>query len=136
MDKKSFMLGFQLGELIAGQRGRKGRQIVGYLYNGVQYPALPEWDTETYPYALIADYGPLGEELYVSGSPVIYYGGYQISAPFLKFRAGEDTWVFHSEKTEDYETDFTVWSNHNVYYNGDSAENLYCKGSLPVPVYA
>lgn len=34
---------------------------MNYLYNGVKLPALPEWDKETYPYAVIrtagTDYG-------------------------------------------------------------------------------
>ena len=29
------------------------KEPVAYLYNGVRLPALPEWDKETYPYALI-----------------------------------------------------------------------------------
>lgn len=31
--------------------------MINYLYNGVQLPALPEWDRETYPYVVIDDQG-------------------------------------------------------------------------------
>lgn len=30
--------------------------MANYLYNGVELPALPEWDKETYPYAVITGY--------------------------------------------------------------------------------
>ncbi len=34
--------------------------MANYLYNGVKLPALPEWDKETYPYALITVDGLYG----------------------------------------------------------------------------
>lgn len=45
-----------------------------YLYNGVELPALPEWDKATYPYAVIAEYqtmaGLYGYHLIVSNVPL------------------------------------------------------------------
>ena len=49
-----------------------------YLYNGVELPALPEWDKEKYPYACIADelvlmFGKL-YYLYVGSAPLSFSG--------------------------------------------------------------
>lgn len=49
--------------------------MANYLYNGVELPALPDWDKETYPYALIEYYGENSSNgttanLYVFDSPV------------------------------------------------------------------
>lgn len=52
MDKSSMTLGLLIGRQIAGQRAKK-REPIAYLYNGVQLPPLPEWDRETYPYAVM-----------------------------------------------------------------------------------
>lgn len=56
MGKTSKMLGFLTGQRIAGQRSKQ-KTIIGYSYNGTVLPALPEWDRETYPYAVISDVG-------------------------------------------------------------------------------
>ena len=63
MNKSSFMLGWLTGRMIAGQRSRNTTPIA-YLYNGVQLPALPEWDKETYPYAYICHTSILGNYKY------------------------------------------------------------------------
>lgn len=52
IDMKAVLLGNAVRAYLAG-RGVGSKTPVAYLYNGVQLPALPEWDKETYPYATI-----------------------------------------------------------------------------------
>lgn len=46
----NYKLAFALGLIPPGV---VGREPVAWLYNGVRLPKLPEWDRETYPYAVI-----------------------------------------------------------------------------------
>lgn len=53
---KSWLLGYALG--LAGKPlPINAREITGYSYNGTVLPKLPEWDRESYPYAVISRIG-------------------------------------------------------------------------------
>lgn len=56
IDPISMTMGWLVGRRIAGQRGKKQKEPIAYLYNGVRLPKLPEWDKEKYPYAAIECY--------------------------------------------------------------------------------
>ena len=60
MDLKSLQYGISLGlsgkplPISGGEPSVPDQpEPVAYLYNGVRLPKLPEWDRETYPYAVI-----------------------------------------------------------------------------------
>jgi N-acetylneuraminic acid mutarotase len=50
---KDFLSGLGIG-LACDPRNNTAKTPTAYLYNGVKLPALPEWDREKYPYALIS----------------------------------------------------------------------------------
>lgn len=111
------------------------REPVAYLYNGVRLPKLPELDKEKYPYAFIENLGVFGCYLYLTKEHVYYYSGYKVPAPYLRCKANGDGWGNFTEGSSEYNTNFALWANHDIYYNGDNSENKYLSASKPVPVY-
>lgn len=126
-------------------------QIDGYLYNGTRLPALPEWDKETYPYAVIESSDSTNYYLYVTGSYRQYndftatdeWYSFLFNVPILyaKFTLGDEGWSAWKDFNETFPTstgleiggikDYFIWTNTNLYY-GDV---LAYKASEPVPVY-
>lgn len=88
MDKASFICGWLTGRRIAGQRKKTEKVPVAYLYNGVRLPKLPEWDRESYPYAVIFSYEGTS---YTSGEPITQYTLYCVAEKW-QFHAPSDTW--------------------------------------------
>lgn len=145
MDKTSLTLGWLVGRRIAGQR-TKQKTIIGYSYNGVVLPTLPEWDKETYPYAVIGK---------VSNYPDVYILVLGKKAPTYSSDTGKVTiamtstneplqiakcaspysawggvadWAYYSC---DFWTDF-YWTNTDIL-NEDGS--VYLSASDPIPVY-
>ena len=130
-----------------------------YLYNGVELPALPEWDKTLYPYAVlwtetVNSSGALsGIYVFACDHPVIYDPTtYKISSTVgAKYYAIRKLYAFNGTEKEwqntgegtlsgNYATlgpsygGYTktlIWSNHDVY---DPSGNLYLTASDPVPV--
>ena len=158
MDRLWLTLGWLVGRHIAAQRMRGSSEQVGYLYNGVRLPQLPDWDKATYPYAWISkgmysDYYALaistGACEYRSWNDKgnMYYL-YPVNAPITvkaaylydgEYENGE--WNFTWEKTYEENPVFSsaglglpVWSNYDVknHYDG----TIYCAASNPIPIYS
>jgi len=142
MDKQSMTLGMLIGRQIAGLRSAR-KEPVAYLYNGVRFPVLPEYDAEKYPYIacslsgyFVAIQNPSRLE-HISTTGKICLG----AAPGESFllwsygSTGEFTSVVETENPHDYYqvliTD-PIWSNYDIL---DADGNLYLAASEPVPVY-
>lgn len=154
MDKNSLTFGCLIGRQIAGQRRTQEKQPIAYLYNGIRLPALPEWDKETYPYAVIITSTDVESyRLYVSDKPVIYrrkdnltalalsascklgrsgivYQNYpsmddaKWSNPYITSISGATEWF-------DYASSY-VWANYDVLWDDGSVS---LTASDPIPVY-
>ena len=116
-----------------------------YLYNGVELPALPEWDKEKYPYAVII-YGnslnPKSVTFYVSKEIVVQkpdYDGVKLvfERDYMKttgttysddFAWGE---LKQPTSTSSPYINYAIWANTDIY-NPDGT--LYLAASEPVPV--
>ena len=131
---------------------------MNYLYNGVELPALPEWDKETYPYAVItpmfATTDPnKGAKLYVYSAPLYHAEGELTTATACKRMIALWSYLSHPEYgwykyTSTTEIGFTdpedmeagdiiarsaVWTNTDIL-NEDGS--IYLAASDPVPVSA
>lgn len=144
MDKLSFLKGLALG--LAGKPldFAPKSEPVAYLYNGVRLPALPEWDKEKYPYAVIRkNYSrywleftqnrPYADKAGVSNTPV------RIALPYTQyyFRDGSE-WIFYREYGEDYSLggffdplNDVVWTNFDL----KAGSTVVLEASEPVAVY-
>lgn len=132
-------------------------KIVGYNYNGVVLPKLPEWDKEAYPYAVIYEYeysGLAGTSHYIgllcSKSPFVWQSGYQsfktsptdtYAESTINLLNNETEWSEIVEKTainSSYigtgDGTVAIWTNHDVVDSTDST-SVYLSASDPVPVY-
>lgn len=114
-----------------------------FLYNGVELPALPEWDKTVYPYAFIYIVtldGTTGVyTLVVSSSSVMSYDGNGIICPSAtvgqRYTVSEDSWAAAAASDDFYikrdNLIYTVWANFDVL-NSDGS--VYVAASEPVPV--
>lgn len=116
-----------------------------YLYNGVELPALPEWDKETHPYAVIrvATFALFTKALlYIMQDFHLYDAdsfqsttGDMVCSITWTTANGMDTDAEWSEFGETGTSTFglaeTIWSNFDIY-NEDGT--LYLAASEPVPV--
>ena len=119
--------------------------MANYLYNGINLPARPEWDSENYPYACIS-YSLTYYHLYIS--TVKQYMGedgsthWAASGTYTRYRvrpsAGETEWTLMEEESEitstnvgsDYNIGSNVkWANFDVL-NEDGT--LYLAASDPI----
>ncbi len=121
-----------------------------YSYNGTVLPALPAWDKETYPYAVIQSSDSTNYYLYVTGSYRQYndftatdeWYSFLFNVPMLyaKFTLGDEGWSAWKDFNETFPTstgveiggikDYFIWTNTNLYYG----EVLAYEASNPVPV--
>ena len=137
------------------------KEPVAWLYNGVRLPALPEWDKETYPYAVIggpytkdgydgvyysfvaSDYQP---ELYSENKNTVRFGIFSLvgSQRFCRSHmattaelaeaviAGTNEWRNVSRVSASHiDVENTIWTNTDIM-NGMS---LFMSASDPIPVY-
>ena len=111
--------------------------MANYLYNGIELPALPEWDKETYPYAYITNDGSLYCFWYEATAKNVGDGGYMTSFSTTRMYLLKDgVW----EKTVTYGGGYLLWSNADTYYaEGDAIDEelwgtLYLAASDPIPV--
>lgn len=141
---RSWLTGFALG--LAGKPLplAVAKKLVGYSYNGVVLPKLPEWDKETYPCAYIVENGYADTEGYEYG--LVFYTkaitvvkdaegpheGWHYFFDGLLYRYIDNAWTEWPEDVGFGLGGKIVWSNTDVYYGSGG---LYLATSEPVPVY-
>lgn len=145
-----------MGVVSKGSIGEK--TPVGYSYNGVVLPKLPEWDKETYPYAYFYLYN--GRYVFIAKDRAAVYGwitvdGEEIRKVYSTYAAGETitiqraycengAWttptVVYFENTATGSGSYTLrsetsplWANFNIIDKDDGT--TYLAASDPVPVY-
>ena len=124
---------------------------MNYLYNGVELPALPDYDREKYPYALIgsASIDGNGDTFYefaASSIPIVHAKG---AIEFHNYTRGsggvwgvihpekQSTWTVQQEWDEDggpvtLPDVPAIWANYDVPYSDGSGYSVLA--SEPVPV--
>ena len=123
-----------------------------YLYNGVELPALPEWDKEQYPYSLIfVSDSLLGHYAYFCAFSTPQHRNYEYNnEPHFTLEAGETCLratiynrssndfsgyvftpqVMTASELSSYGTN-PIWANYDVL---DENGELLLAASAPVPV--
>lgn len=161
-DLKSWLTGFALG--LAGKPLPlvAGKPPIAYLYNGVQLPALPKWDRETYPYAIIARIGIISSEYvytlrlfrsaYTTSGTNVLYSFYNMTAdigktwlgcscPYTDLGDGTFMWsgIREIQIVENDSAETTtilvgtpIWSNFDLTTNGGT---VWLAASEPTPIY-
>lgn len=119
---------------------------MNYLYNGVELPALPEWDREMYPYAVISDFGlNYPPCLYVLSADAYYELNndnlWLTTSAGLQWKVVDGKWSAFGENPGNtisvlindpswFSNHELIWTNFNAEYNG----TLYLAASDPIPV--
>lgn len=104
-----------------------------YLYNGVTLPKIPEWDKETYPYAIICrmDSGIYRLICLTESNTVTADGDMFVASTtdiFVSFDLKDGEWV---QGTAGAYFLPVVWSNTDLYTTDGT---LYLAASEPVPI--
>lgn len=112
------------------------KEPVAWLYNGVRLPALPEWDREKYPYAVIGKVfmGTI-DTLFYSASPVQRNGTSRlvtVASPHYQVRCEGNSWGNATGHYYDASV-LAMWSTHDIINTTDGA--VFLAASEPVPVY-
>ena len=116
---------------------------MNYSYNGVKLPALPEWDKESYPYAVIMFHSPNQYSFVITSTAVVVSAsGYTLKHPsgnLTPFYIGNTELISLGERNWG-EFDFVstslysgkaFWANFDIL---DEDGSLYLAASDPVPV--
>ena len=106
-----------------------------YYYNGVELPALPEWDKETYPYAIIGSLNN-GYWLVITEEQHQAYDTYMslYTTVMLKSSLDGNTWGELTDPSLDVMFayyDKLLWSNYDIVTDSGV---LKLAASDPVPV--
>lgn len=141
-DPLSFAMGWQLGQRL------RMRELIGYSYNGVVLPALPEWDKSKYPYAFIFPsvlfgiVSAIDFRIYVSSKPIHYNGSYMesdetVSLGYATVKTSDALWGELSyTENESFKLStigsYITWANYDIQ-NSDGS--VFLAASEPVPVY-
>lgn len=112
-----------------------------YLYNGIELPALPEWDKEAYPYAFIMGDSQVSNVRYVqsiswvtsdsTGNPAVEYGEF-ISYKYDNYTGLWGDSVWSSGRKGSAYCSMVLWANFDVIDARDGS--VYLAASDPVPV--
>ena len=122
-----------------------------WRYNGVELPALPEWDAQTYPYVLISRYSLGTPQIYaMSVRPHTYrdsygdlYTGFDgETVSYLHWRYGSEQWRYTGVNEGSPRTQidrdippttqgYYVWANYDVL---DEDGSVMHSASQPIPV--
>ena len=134
---------------ILARLNANSRKPTAYLYNGIRLPALPEWDREKYPYAVIYT-----RSLTENGSGLTLLSFVSTKLSFVDNTADALTIdetteflakIYHLEngewviKTEDAMVNLymylgvTIWANYDVLNYADTTVHL--SASDPIPIY-
>lgn len=105
-----------------------------YLYNGVELPALPDWDKEKYPYAMLLGTG----FLWVSTDiPYVLYGSVRCYCDYEVYVVQDGSFVYKSSGSTINVGITPFWSSVDIYYENsleDVGGTLFLAASEPVPV--
>lgn len=156
-DPTSWRVGFELGLAGFSFPYSKPRKPTAYLYNGIRLPALPEWDREKYPKAMIHPWSKDEIRLIVFSDVDDVYAEsswwieVNINAPWLgwTYDAETNTWgqMTDNGEYELYEImvagenmNLAIWSNFDVFVTTSHGDYfpvgmLAFAASEPVPVY-
>lgn len=116
--------------------------MTNYLYNGIELPALPEWDKTTYPYAYISQRVSDGAYVLVCTNSKVQYVAISKMAysncDFAQYVAADDS--FALEKTavstnvyiQRQNNETLIWANVDVMQLSDNT--VYLAASDPIPV--
>lgn len=115
--------------------------IVFSLYNGVKLPSLPEWDEDTYPYAIIY-YADSVYYLIVTKKMLRYQWDGALYPPddtlYFEYEAKGGYWELTKDTAQWLYTDDTIiaeaiWANYDVYdpYGGTD-ERLDASDPIPI----
>ena len=112
--------------------------MANYLYNGVELPALPEWDKEAYPYAYIACLNGTQYFLKIfSEQQTVGDGGFMLMSSPNLYKLTDGEWASFSSLGAG---GTLIWCNVDAYYNtGDAVDEelrgtLFLAASDPIPV--
>lgn len=120
------------------------KEPVAYLYNGVRLPKLPEWDRETYPFAVLRS---TGEETapyavyYSKQTPTLNDSGkvfvcslaYPGMVTYCDYIDGALVWRDTSTTLiTSTSVDGVFWTNTDIL---DSTGEVYLAASDPAPIY-
>ena len=144
IDLKSWLVGLILGlcgkplPFIANKTEETEKTIIGYSYNGVVLPKLPERDKEKYPRLYITGNASLaylyalpdGEYLFDGSRWVIPSGVYGLFVQWYPSKGNE--WGALSESHLGGRYAAPIWCNTDIL-NEDGT--VYLAASEPVPVY-
>lgn len=134
-------------------------QMANYLYNGVELPALPDWDKTTYPYAFITAMKTSSNTsayLYCSSVPIYKNDDGKLISSIIAKQDGNvicyicdlfpDGSVFNDwQRYENGDKSFSADASFIVTYNGlitwanydmlnYSDDSVYLSASEPIPV--
>lgn len=107
------------------------REVAKCSYNGTVLPALPEWDKEAYPYAVICPFYDAGYVMACYSEPISVGGITYV--PHIRCSTGDamNIWVGPmTTSRSDYDPGDAIWSNYDIMKNG----TVYLKASDPIPV--
>lgn len=156
-----FGKGYITGAKLRDKRRMPEGEPVAYLYNGVELPALPEWEIEGFPYITLKNDGesdypryglvviystiPLLHTSYESGvvtirgcilapSPTVVRDSYWSVGDWVDIteRNCDDLFGEHDGFYRVRLANSVVWANYDVY---DTEGNLLVSPSEPIPVY-
>ncbi len=114
---------------------------VAAVYNGIKLPPLPEYDTETYPYAYIVRHNASTNSEYcyfyaTKSEQKIDADGFfpsynLIFSDDLAFEHKNGSWasIFATNYVK------ALWANTDVYYDEEAGGGLYLAASDPIPIY-
>lgn len=137
-DLRSWLTGLALGLSGKPLPLSTGKKLVGYSYNGTVLPALPEWDREMYPYAVIDNDGwylaCCTSMLQYNGSNIVY----KEDCSTYCFKLDNGAWVYDGSASYNFDAGKTavygecIWTNTDIL-NEDGT--LCLAASEPVPIY-
>lgn len=122
-----------------------------YRYNGIELPALPEWDKVTYPYAYIIK-GAWVDGRYSGGYVFVAYKkeanmsktndgaltfGYVSGSAYILYYLNADATGWETtgySNATTYLIAVPIWANTDVYYDEKNGGALYLAASDPVPL--
>ena len=116
--------------------------MANYLYNGMEFPAPPEWNKEKYPFAVISK-DAFNYYFYITGKEInesltgTIHNGWHCRVPYVKYQKTGNEWVYQSQGDsigslgDGVITSKVYWTNTDLYYNDGT---LYLAASEPIPV--
>lgn len=137
---RSCVMGLILGQF-SSPLPMAQKEPVAYLYNGVRLPKLPEWDKETYPYAVIRYIHNETNDYHLICLRKVVYVGTGVAYKF-KGSAGVYTstiatgtngpWSDLKALNVDFTVSPAIWSNFDIIAEDGT---VYLEASEPIPVY-